>query len=186
MKRRRKSSHWSTEGSLCIGDRWSMLRQKRLRQTSALPSFEYWMFSLWRGNVAVRKRSNGTEITQANIARRTILSQASRFNDIERSTFSKEECAAVWPRGADEQNVSRQGRYRQLTGVKLNFTFSNLKQIWIRGNRVEDLDTKWCNPRSERDPCLLSSPRKRAEIRLSNTGAGKDQESVCPGWEAWF
>lgn len=86
-----------------------MLKQKSLRQISALPSFEsaqYWMFSLWRGNVAVRKRSNGTEITQFNTARWTILSQAARFNDIECSTFSKEECAAVWLRGVDEQNVS--------------------------------------------------------------------------------
>lgn len=56
--------------------------------------------------MAVKKRANGTEITQFNTARWTILSQAARFNGIECSTSSKEECAAAWLRGVDEQNVS--------------------------------------------------------------------------------
>lgn len=41
------------------------------------------------GKCGGEKTSNGTEITQFNAARWTILSQAARFNDIECLTLSK-------------------------------------------------------------------------------------------------
>lgn len=45
------------------------------------------------------------------------------------SPKQEEERVVVTLRGVNEHNVSRQSRSQRLTGAKLNFTFSNLKQI---------------------------------------------------------
>lgn len=83
------------------------------------------------GKCGGEKRFTDAEIMPFSPARWTIWSQAARFDDIER--------AVVWLCGVDEHNVSWLSRQQQMTGVKLNFTFSNMKQICIWGNRVKAL-----------------------------------------------